>query len=203
VVSLAILADDKPQWRPHCYRSALWGCQVFFEFVTIKLLDYRAKQSELAASRNPFAVVILAHLAALATKKNPQQRLESKLNLTRGLYEKGLDKTAILNLYAFIDWTVALPEPLELEYMKEIERFEEEKQMTYITSAERIGIQKGKQEGIIEGEKVLLLRLLQRKFGILPQNYRQRIESASGDALLHWADSFIAANALSDVFEGA
>ena len=37
------------------------------------------------------------------------------------------DKAAILDLYAFIDWVMVLPKPFELEYLDEIEHFEQEK----------------------------------------------------------------------------
>src|SRR3990167_9691226 len=176
IVSLAVLADDQPSWRPPDYEHELWGCQLLFRFVKVKLLDYAAQQTELMTSNNPFAVVILAHISALKTKRNEQGRFVSKLALTRSLYDKGWDKAAILNLYTFIDWVMALSETFELQYIQEVERFEEEKQMRYITSAERIGIQKGIQQGIQQGEQAMLLRLLQRKFGSIPANYQQRIE---------------------------
>lgn len=193
VVSLAILVDDKIRWRPQCYKTDLWGCSLNFEFITVKLLDYETRQAELVASANLFAVVLLAHLAALKTKKNLSQRLAFKLSLTRSLYEKGLDKKAILNLYTFIDWVMALPKPLELAYANQIEYFEEEKQVSYITSAERFGIEKG--------EKTILLRQLQRKFGVLPPAYQERVEQADSDTLLQWADVIIEADTLLDIFE--
>jgi len=59
IVSLALLIDDKPRWRPSAYEYALWGCKLQFNFVTIKLLDYKDKEEELLASTNPFALVIL------------------------------------------------------------------------------------------------------------------------------------------------
>lgn len=154
IVSLAVLADGQSKWRPSFYEHNLWGCQTRFEFVCIKLLDYEVRRKSLIESTNPFATVILAHIASLKTRQDEQTRLSVKLNLTRSLYSKGWDRTAIIDLYTFIDWVIALPEPLELQYIKEIERFEEEKQMAYITSAERIGIQKG--------EKIALLRQIQK-----------------------------------------
>src|SRR3990167_6335509 len=114
IVSIAVLADDHPTWQPSAYEHGLWGCRLSFNFVKVKLLDYEARQDELKLSTNPFAVVILAHLAALKTKRNQQGRFASKLALTRSLYDKGWDKIAILNLYAFIDWVMALSEPFEL-----------------------------------------------------------------------------------------
>lgn len=37
VVSLAILADDRADWRPSSYGSSLWGCSVEFQFPVVKL----------------------------------------------------------------------------------------------------------------------------------------------------------------------
>ena len=44
--------------------SILFGCKVDFQFPVIKLLDYQQRLPELSASHNPFAIVVMAHLAA-------------------------------------------------------------------------------------------------------------------------------------------
>lgn len=38
-VSLAVLGDEDPAWRPNAYRSALWGCSLSLRLPTVKLLD--------------------------------------------------------------------------------------------------------------------------------------------------------------------
>ncbi|QLH42030.1 MAG: hypothetical protein HWD59_04415 [Coxiellaceae bacterium] len=48
------------------------------------------------------------------------------MQLTRSLYYKGWDKASVLNLYAFIDYIMVLPALLELEYIHQIEHFEQE-----------------------------------------------------------------------------
>src|SRR5690242_12044536 len=40
VISLVILADDDPDWRPNRYESARWGFRTSTEFPVVKLLDY-------------------------------------------------------------------------------------------------------------------------------------------------------------------
>jgi flagellar biosynthesis/type III secretory pathway protein FliH len=45
-----------------------------------------------------------------------------------------------------------LPEQIEYDFREELARFEEERNMVYITSIERIGIEKGRAEGIAEGK---------------------------------------------------
>jgi hypothetical protein len=54
-----------------------------------------------------------------------------------------VNSTNILNLYRFIDWIMKLPEEVDALFQRDMEKFEEEKKMQYVTNAERIGIKKG------------------------------------------------------------
>ncbi len=63
--------------------------------------------------------------------------------------------------------------------------------MSYITTGDRIGYERGKQEGKLEGEQLLILRLLKRRVGELPQFVMESIQTLSitqlealGEALL-------------------
>ena len=60
VISLAILADDDPDWRPNQYEYGRWGFRTATEFPIVKLLDYAANEQALETDPNPFAVVVLA-----------------------------------------------------------------------------------------------------------------------------------------------
>jgi len=193
IVSLALLIDDQPKWRPSAYEYALWGCKLQFNFVTVKLLDYKDKEEELFASTNPFALVLLAHLAYLKTKKDAQERLFSKFFLTRRLYDKGWDKADIIKLYRFIDWILELPEPLEVEYNKQVNDFEQEKKMEYISSYERMCMK--------EGRISALQHQLQRKFGAIPANYQKCIAQGNDEELFTWLENVIFAGNIKEVFE--
>jgi flagellar biosynthesis/type III secretory pathway protein FliH len=46
---------------------------------------------------------------------------------------------------------IQLPEELENEFWYEIEQYEEERRMPYVTSVERIGVKKGIEQGIEKG----------------------------------------------------
>jgi hypothetical protein len=48
------------------------------------------------------------------------------LQLTRRLYERGLPRQTIIDLYRFLDWLMRLPEDLELHYTDAIVRIEEQ-----------------------------------------------------------------------------
>ncbi len=68
----------------------------------------------------------------------------------RQLYDRGMSGPDIRNLYEFIDWTMMLPEDLDMAFWQELKTFEEEQQMAYITSAERFGRKQGVEEVAIK-----------------------------------------------------
>ena len=166
VVSVALLIDSDENWVPKDYCISLWGTEVQFKYMLLKLLSYRSQKEALENSRNPFAVVILAQLEALAlTKKNQAEaNLASKLKLTRLLYEKGWGREAICHLFRFIDWLIQLPEDLVINYEEEIERLEGEKKVAYVTSIERLGVQRGMQQGMQQGEEKGIARVVQNLY---------------------------------------
>jgi hypothetical protein len=203
VVSLAVLGDASRTWRPTRYRYSLWGCRVGIEFPVVKLRDYTGRWDALEASDNPFAMVVMAHVQGQATRRDPEGRLQWKLRLVRRLYERGYARQDVLELFRFIDWVLALPAGLQARFQTELVQLEGERQMPYITSIERMGIEKGRQQGIQQGEVIVLKRLLTRRFGPLPAWAEQRLEQASPQELEGWAEHVLEAQQLEDVFAPA
>ena len=146
VISLAILADENKNFRPDNYDYKKWGFSRIFRFPVVKLLDYYDKMDELAENNNPFSIAVLTHLRAMESKSDPEKRLFWKLTLVKNLYKRGFSKQDVINLYRFIDWIVSLPMDLEIKFKEEIEKFEEEVKVPYISTIERMGIEKGKLE---------------------------------------------------------
>lgn len=68
--------------------------------------------------------------------------------------------------------------------------------MRYVTSIERQAMKKGD----LEGEATVLLRLLTRRFGELPEWVEGRLAGASREELEGWADRVLEAEALDEVF---
>jgi hypothetical protein len=58
------------------------------------------------------------------------------------------------------------------------------------------------QQGIERGERQLLVRLLSRRFGPLPDHTARRIEAASRGELELWAERVLTASSLDEVIEG-
>ncbi len=73
-----------------------------------------------------------------------------------------------------------------------------------LTEGKRLGLTEGKQLGLMEGEArgkaALLLRLIERRFGPVPETVRARISAADSADLDAWADAAIDAASLDDIF---
>ena len=192
VISLAILADGDERWRPSEYKKERAGCKLYFEFPTVKLLDYLKDWSVLEAAVNPFGPIVMAHLKALTTPKASTERFDWKLSIIKRLYEMGYGRDDIWNLYRFIDWIMVLPEELNRKLHNEIIKYEEGKNMPHITTAEKIGIEKGIQQGIQQGvqqgrlqnAREAILENLEARFEVVPRSVIKRIDQIEELSLL-------------------
>jgi len=203
VASMAVLADEQPHWRPQEFAYELWGGRPGIVFPVVKLLDYAARWSELEASSNPFATMIMAHLKAQETRRDPIERQGWKLWLTRRLYKLGYDRQRVIDLFGFIDWVLQLPPPQALDFWQQIQETEEEKRMRYITSVERIGIEKGVQQGMQQGmqrgQADLVLRLLNRRFGVISPRLIEQVRAVHGEQMPDLLDVALTAVSLDEV----
>ena len=192
VISLAVLADEDPNWRPSSYNYQLGGCRVSLEFPIAKLLDYEPSWSSLETSKNPFAIVVMAHLKSKATKRSPEDRLQWKLSLVRILLESGLSRQDIRQLFRFIDWIMVLPEELAISFKTEIKSYEEARKMRYVTSIERLakqegieeGLQEGRQLGVIQGSQDSVIQVLETRFGQVPITIINAVNNINDSSVL-------------------
>lgn len=157
VLSLAVLGDTNAKWRPNQFRRSLLGCELEFRFPMVKLLDFLAEVDILEQSDNLFAPIVLAHLMTVTTADKPVERCQWKTGLVRGLYLRGLTGQQIRQLIRVIDWMMDLPPELAHQFKSDLELFEQEKNMPYVTSFERIA----REEGRVAGQIQLLQQILQ------------------------------------------
>ncbi|MEO1433234.1 MAG: cytosolic protein, partial [Cyanobacteria bacterium J06633_8] len=112
-------------------------------------------------------------------RDNRTQRKQQKLALVRGLYEKGFEREQVVNLFGFIDWMLTLPLELERQFWQEYSEYEENKKMRYVTSVERIGIEKGIEQGNKQGLIKGIALGLKLKFGDSGNNLLPEIEQVT------------------------
>ena len=93
-----------------------------------------------------------------------------------------------------------LPEDLEDQFYEELSLFEEEKQMPYVTSIERIALKKGEAKGKAEGKAKTLLRVLERRFASnVPADLDAAIRGTTDLARLErWVDLAFEAGSLDE-----
>lgn len=66
------------------------------------------------------------------------------------------------------------------------------------------GRQQGLQEGRQEGEALLLMHLIEKKFGAeAVETYRERVELAQADQLLAWSERILTAGSIEEMFDPA
>jgi hypothetical protein len=207
VVSLAVLGEPIAEaFGDFSYER--WGCRMGLRFPLVSLSGYRERWTELDASSNPFAVVTQAHLKAQDTAGSESARYQAKLGLIRSLYRRGFARRDILELFRFIDWVLTLPEGLENQLWTEVQQFDEERRMRYVSSFERNaqkkgmekGMEKGVEKGIGKGQARLLHLQIQQRFGAPPPEVEARLQGATPEELEHWALRVLEAGSLDDVF---
>ena len=67
---------------------------------------------------------------------------EWKFQLTRRLFEEGFDRQDIMELFLFLDWLMELPRGLKREFRDELDLYQQEKKMPYISSIEEVAMEK-------------------------------------------------------------
>lgn len=156
VVSLGVLGDDDPAWNPDAYEFEMWGFRKSVRFVLVKLLRYEGREEELLAEANPFGRLVVAHLLAMRTRQDPMRRAEGKLRLILGLHEKGMEADDIRQWYRLLDWMLGLPRDLDRQVWQHVVLFEKERDVSYISFAERYGMEQGLEKGLLQGIEVAL-----------------------------------------------
>jgi len=71
---------------------------------------------------------------------------------------------------------------------------------SWVTQWRNDGIFQGRQEGLLEGEALLLKKLLHKRFGLLPAWAEVKLTQASGYELESWAEAILDAKTLEEVF---
>ncbi len=89
-----------------------------------------------------------------------------------------------------------LPQELETAFQQELADYEEEQSMRYVTSIERMAIQKGKQEGRQEEAVRWMEKLLQRKFSTVSPELQARLQKLAVEQLETLLDDAISAESL-------
>ncbi len=142
---------------------------------------------------------IVARLNLPNMQYSESERVEIYADAVKGLVTLEADDNKQSKYIDFIDIYAALDDNelarYERDYLKEVES------MTGLAQKLRQeGRQQGMQQGMQQGEAAMLIRLLQAKFGSLPEQVREKIESTDAQTLLKWSERVLTANSLEDIY---
>ncbi|MBD2620286.1 transposase, partial [Microcystis flos-aquae FACHB-1344] len=157
---------------------------VSLKFPTVKLLDYEESWSELEASSNPFAIIVMAHLKTKATTGKLPEREQWKWRLIRGLYEKEFEREQIIKLFEIIDNMMTLSPELQSSLESKIKQFEEERTMPLMSNMELRGIEQGKEIGALEKSRDDIKTVLTVRFGQISSEIEEIIGKITNPTIL-------------------
>ena len=143
----------------------------------------------------------------LPNMQSPEHRkVEVYAEAVRGLLELEQDSDKWAKYIEFIDIYAGLTDN---EYRRFQQQYREDSSIMagVISRAREEGMQQGMQRGMrqgrVEGERALLERQLQRRFGLLSPEVAERLEQASAADLETWAENVLDAPTLDDVFDSS
>jgi hypothetical protein len=192
IYPVALLSYDTPlRPEPDAYRVEFPGKRVLdFSFTVIQL--NRLNWRDFVRSHNPMASALMARMS-IAREDRPRVKLEC----LRLLATLRLDHAKMQLIAGFVDAYLRLNAEEEQTFRREVNVLASEDKETVMqltTSWE----QKGIVEGLHRGKTELVVRLLRRRFGELPQALEGRIDALTDERLGEMAEALLDFASISD-----
>ena len=175
VVTLVILGDLSPAWRPGRFSSDVPPLGMSLGYLSLKLIDLEEKLETPRFRGHPVAMVVRAHLAAMRTRHDLEARYTQRLALCRRLYEEGFSQKDVVFIHGLIDRLMILPRPLMVRFRQELFTIEKDKNMPYVDTFTRMSLQEGRKEGSLAQARESVIEALEIRFGEISADLRERI----------------------------
>lgn len=176
------------------YQESLFGVDnLMFRYNAIGLPDLKAE--DYLEKENILALALSALMRGERAK-----RVSRKLQALDRVVKAGVDEARRSLLINVVDRYLELSAEEELEFNRLTEGLKLQEVKEYLTSWEKRGIKKGIGQGIIQGKRETLLRLLRHRFGELPGEVIARIgRIESPTELDSLADKLLDARSLAEM----
>ncbi len=104
------------------------------------------------------------------------------------IIERGLDRAKMIRLLRLVDWVMRLPEDLKSEFHRTVREISERKSMPILMNIEIEAMERGIAEGLAEGaanaKRSALLRILELRFGRIPEVLARTVAATNDVARL-------------------
>jgi hypothetical protein len=160
-----------------------------FHFLTIELKKHNWR--EYIQSNNPVAAALLSKMGY-----HKQERVQVKLEFLRMLIHMELDPARMTLLTGFFETYLRLDETEERKLEEEMGKMDEKeagKMIELTTSWEK--------KGIAEGQATILLKLLKKKFGIIPDELESQVRKLPSEKLQQLAEAIFDLETIDDVMD--
>jgi hypothetical protein len=201
IYPIALCSYPRPR-RPAADRHELRAAQrtvLTFQYQVVQLnrMDWRAYLT----TTNPAAMALMARMRIA-----PEDRWRVKAACLRLLAGAPLSGAQRRLIGQFVDIYLPLNAREEQALAAEVARLPgaaKEVVMELITSWERKGraegLREGRAEGLREGQRLVVERMLTRRFGALPSGVRERLATLTADELTALADALLDFTSLAEV----
>jgi hypothetical protein len=168
-----------------------------FHFLKIELKKHNWRNY--IQSNNPVAAALLSKMGY-----QKQERVQVKLEFLRMLVHMELDPARMTLLTGFFETYLCLDETEERKLEEEMGKMDEKeasKMIELTTSWEKKGKVEGIAEGIAEGQATILLKLLKKKFGNIPDELESQVRKLPSEKLQQLAEAIFDLETIEDVID--
>ncbi|MGB0861602.1 MAG: hypothetical protein ACPG19_11160 [Saprospiraceae bacterium] len=168
ISAIAILTDDKVNYRPTFYEQKTWRTTMRYDFDTYKVLDYPV--SHFDTIDNPFSVVMKTVRLSIKNKsiKTDEDLLSLKLSLFKNMLGKGYSKQVIRKMTNFIKHYILFKDKsLYRKFDNSIEELSQNNPpMGILELVQREAVKEAKEEGKEELKIEMIEKLLSKGLSI-------------------------------------
>jgi hypothetical protein len=168
VSALAIFSGQDGEKMPDRFEDHCLGTHSIYRYNTLCITDY--PDEVLAASKNPFAIVLLAAKKALIKggKDLDKELLKQKLLIAKLLYQKGFEKGKIKTILSFLHNYVRFTKPeTNRIFRRQLDKITGKKNtMDFFEQVRQLRYEEAEEIGRAAEKKRMVKRLLTRKFSI-------------------------------------
>jgi hypothetical protein len=204
VVTLAVLADLRADWKPDTYRYSRLGCEVTFRYPVCKLLEILPRLEDDISLP---ALAAKAQIAALKTSRNPDLRLAARLRLARSLFDQGNSREEVRDALRLVSWMMQLPREQTLQYRQKIVELYQMNGTAYMTDLEQLiaeevterVAEKAMSQGRLLALKEDVIEVLSVRFDRVPEGLKEAVcEIADEPKLRHLHKAALRAGSVED-----